>query len=172
MTPDLLAQFDRLTEFQRAVRDHFREGGSVTSLLLVLLGIVGVVVLVRILSPRSSRTEEPERLDEPREVFLALLNELELMPRQRRLLNRVATELELEHPAVLVLCPALFDRHLAAWQKRAALNGEVVGDLADPELVRKLRKRLFPDVLARISTRQMRLGGVSPPGAADRSDAE
>lgn len=172
MTPDLLAQFERLTVFQRAVRDHFREGGSATTLLLILLGIGGVLLLVRVLSPRGSRKPEPEAFDEPLDVFTALMNQLALTPPQRRLLNQVAADLRLEHPAVLLLCPALFDRHLATWQKRAALAGQVVGDLADPELVRKLRRRLFPDVLARIGTRQMRLGDVSGPGKLDPPDAE
>jgi len=41
----VLAQVDRLTVLQRAVRDHFQQGGSVMSALLLLAAIIGVVII-------------------------------------------------------------------------------------------------------------------------------
>lgn len=172
MTVAALAQFNRLTVFQRAVRDRFREGGSATTVLLVLLLLAGVVLLVLILSRRARNRRMPEPRNEPAELFKELLDELDLSPPQRRLLSRVATDLQIEHPTVLVVCPALFDRHLATWRRRFPRGHNGEPEAIDEAFVRRLRRHLFPDVLARIGTRQMEWGATQGGGRAEGEELQ
>jgi hypothetical protein len=52
-------QVGRLTEIQREVRDHFDEGGSLSTVLLVLLGLI-LVVLLTYLMTSHQRSAAPQ----------------------------------------------------------------------------------------------------------------
>ena len=42
---DVLLQLDALTDVHRAIRDHFQQGGSVTSAVVAILTLILLVVL-------------------------------------------------------------------------------------------------------------------------------
>lgn len=141
-------------------------------MLLVLLGLAGVVFVVLALSRRAQRKQKPELRNEPIELFKELLNELELSPSQRRVLWRVADDLQIAHPSVLVLCPALYDRHTVTWQRRFPRGAGSEADAVDDDFLRRLRRHLFPDVLARIGTRHMEWGAATGPDPAERHEPQ
>ena len=111
MNMSLLSQLDKLTAVQRATRDHFQEGGSVTAVLVVLVLLTGVILLTYNLARRQrgfSRAAAAK--GDPHRLFRNVLDQLELTTPQYQWLQAVVKELKLEHPAVILLSPALFDR--------------------------------------------------------------
>ena len=144
MTAFLMARAGKLTEIQQAVRGYIREGGSLAFVLLVLLGLIGGVLLVHYLTLRQNKSERRTHHPDPQMLFRDLQGKLALTPSQRQLLDRVARDLNLENPAVLLLSSALFDRHVNAWQSRRGRAG--IGKPESPQLpdAAGLRKKLFP----------------------------
>ncbi len=140
----LLLQANQLTDVQRAIRDRFQEGGSVKTVLLVMLALIAMVYTAYFLATRQQKgtgTTEPD----PQRLFRDLQGRLELTHHERHLLDRVAKDLRLKHPAVILLCPALFDRYLHEWHARDGEGTPNTGDrpLAGPDS--QLRRTLFPD---------------------------
>jgi len=111
----MLLQVDQLTAVQRAVRDQFTRGGSVTAVAVVVGGVVGVIALTYFLARRQQRNDRSVRRFDPKQLFDTLLRKLYLSAEQRRWLEGVARRARLEHPAVLVLSERLFDRYTAEW---------------------------------------------------------
>ncbi len=140
----LLSPAGRLTEIQRVVREHFHEGGSLATVLFVLSGIAVVVLLAYGLTIRQRRVERIARSADPRGLFRDLQGKLGLTSPQRQLLDTMAKELRIENPAVILLCPALFDRYLGAWsvKRRKAIIG--ADESSRPDVAAELRTTLFP----------------------------
>lgn len=136
-----------LTEAQRAVRDHFQEGGSIGSVLLVVGVVAGVILAACWLARRQRRRAQKHApRDDPDRLFGDLLRGLALTAPQRGLLDTVAKELRLRNPAVILLSPTLFDRHVDQWR---ALNHQAcdhVDPRADERIVAQVRAVLFPSV--------------------------
>jgi len=159
----VLLQADRLTEFQRAVRHEFESGATVTRVLLVLAAAVALILLAYWLLVMERRKETPDEHQNSEQLFRDLLHKLALPPPQRHLLETVAQELHLKHPAVLLLSEALFDRFVAEWQARRERRTGGNGDPAEAQIAARTRARLFPQVLARVSSSSALAVG-RPPG--------
>jgi len=116
-------QLNDLTEVQRATREHFQKGGSVVSVLLVMLGLALGVILTYWLSRQQQKVARNFRRNDPQKLFQDLMAKVELSEPQRRVLWSVANDLRLDHPAVLLISRTLFDRHVRTWkQQRPAGN--------------------------------------------------
>ncbi len=157
MNRAVLAQLDRLTELQRAVRDHFQQGGSATSVLLLLAVIIAVVMMAKFLTQRQRRSNRSAGTDPGRELFVNLLTGLELTQSQQRVLVAVAHEQRLKNPSVILLCPTLFDRYVGQWLEQPRRRSDPEDQRADAESITRLRKHLFPPVLSRVGTLHMGL---------------
>lgn len=153
----ILVQIDRLTVLQRAVRDHFQQGGSVTSVLLLLAVIIGVVMLVKFLTQRQWQSNRPAGTDPGRELFVSLLDDLELTQAQQRVMVAFAKEQRLKNPSVILLCPTLFDRYVGQWLEKPKRRSDPEDQLVDAEFIARLRKHLFPPVQSRVGTLHMGL---------------
>ena len=133
-----------LTETLQGVRNRFQEGGSFTMLLLVLLGIGAVVLVAYWLTLQQHRAERRARLGDPRGLFRTLQDKLGLTSIQRQLIDTIATDLRIENPAVILICPALFDHHLSVWSANRRKSIASVDKPSLPGVVAELRTRLFP----------------------------
>ena len=132
-----------LTEIQRAIRDHFQQGGSTTAVLMVLLAIfcifTGAVV--------ASRAQEwflgNGRRDDPQRLYQELLRGLKLTTRHRTILQRMGEDRLLRHPTIILLSPTLYQRHADQWRTSASASRR---DLAPPteDELKAIRKALFP----------------------------
>ena len=155
MNEALLLELNRLTDFQRAVRDHFQQGGSIMAAFFVVAGIVAVVVLVKLLTQSQKRSGRPTVTDQPQELFADLLAGLELTQQQRRLLTAVAQEFGIKNPAVILMSVALFDQYVGRWRERSRGKTDAVGAAPDAQHIARLRAHLFPTILSRVGTEQM-----------------
>lgn len=130
----LLAGSDGLSEFQRALRDQLRQGGSIGEFFLVVVGLVASGCLIHLLAKRRRRAGTGhEAKPDPQRLFGEVLEKLSLSPAQRDLLKAIARSSRFKHPTALLLSEALFDRHAAM----------VPGDTAPSDFAH-LRRRLFP----------------------------
>ncbi len=107
-----------LTEIQRATREHFQKGGSIVSVLLVMLGVAFGVILAYWLSRQQQRLARNVRRNDPQKLFQELMAKIELSEPQCRALRRVSDDLGLDHPAVLLISRTLFDQHVQAWKQQ------------------------------------------------------
>lgn len=145
MKSAILLQLDGLTEPQRAIRDHFQEGGSIVLVLAVMSVVAGVVLIAYWLTRRQQRrTERHARFNDPQRLFGDLLQGLSLTASQRHLLDTVVRELGLKHPSVILLSPTLFERHVDKWRALRPPAGSDVEHQIDESLVAQARDVLFP----------------------------
>jgi hypothetical protein len=141
----VILQTGRLTELQRSVRDYLEEGGSITSVLLVIAAIAGVVALTVWLTRRQDyRAAKRARANDPQRLFRDLLQGLALGPSQRRFLDTLAKELELKQPSVILLSSSHYRRCVDEWRASRRSAGSDIGPHADETLVAETRDVLFP----------------------------
>ena len=127
-----------LTEIQQAVRDQFQRGGSLSTVLVVVLCVSAAVLLVWVLT-RLFRAREGGNLpDNPKQLFHDLLEKLDVSAPQRQVLDRMAKDLRLKQPSTILLSESLFERCAAQWRTGRA------GARGDQELVCQIRAVLFP----------------------------
>ncbi len=143
MTGNALLLVGRLSEVQQAVREQFQEGGSIATVLIVLVILGTIFITVFYLSIRQRRALQTTTPADPRRLFFDLANGVGLSVLQRDLLESVTRDLRLEHPAVVLLCPGSFDRHLAQWQRQRKRQPTPAKPPPD-DLVSGLRDTLFP----------------------------
>jgi hypothetical protein len=115
-----VAQVDRLTEFQRSVREQFQKGGSIVEVVLVIALFVALVIGAAWWSRRLERRRKPGADVTPGELFEAVMTTLKLSTPSRKRLREAARAAHLKHPTVLLLSPRVFDRCLAP--RRAAVD--------------------------------------------------
>lgn len=110
MTLVPLAQSEALTEFQRALRDHFREGGSISAFLLTALGLLGFVMMVYALVRWQQRAAAPAVVrNDPQKLYIGLLKKLNLGREQTDWLIAASRRAHLPHPTLMLLCEKTFD---------------------------------------------------------------
>lgn len=148
MTPSLLLTSDGLTPLQLAVREHFQQGGSVTTIVFAVIAVLLVIVALYQIFKRRQQTVSRSRVDDPQRLFKDMLHILELPLQERKLLIRVARDLHLEHPSVLLLSGVLFERYFEQWRSEGRRGAVDEGAAADG-LMPAIRNSLF---------------GVPPPG--------
>lgn len=152
----LLLPEPQLTEIQQAVRDQFVKGGSLTAVLLVMGVLAAVLLAVYFLTARQRSKVVDARRALPTQLFTDILADLDLTEPQRHFLVGVATSLHLKEPAVILLSPVVFDRHVEKWQADDSSAGgafrrdpgsaqpEGPGSAVQSDLIIETRTVLFP----------------------------
>jgi hypothetical protein len=115
MNQAILMDAEKLSEIQRSVRDRFSEGGSFVSVVLVIIGLIGLVLVTYLLTVRQSKQAGKTTQSDPGQLFRDLGTKLNLMPEQVRFLDEVATNAGLRHPAVIFLSRARYDECVVAY---------------------------------------------------------
>ncbi|NOS99362.1 MAG: hypothetical protein HOP29_01910 [Phycisphaerales bacterium] len=106
-----------------AFRDTMRSGGSVEILFYLVLGLIAVSTALAAIYRFQARRAEPTRFHLPSKLFLEIIRQLDLSVVQRDLLRRISTDLDLEHPTVILLSPVIFDDHAHRWNLRHVRYG-------------------------------------------------
>ncbi len=128
-----------LTATQLAVREHFQEGGSPTTVVSVLALIMVGFGFAYLLSRRFPPKGQETIIDDPARLFRDVITELKLSVPNRRFLLTMARDLRLEHPSAVLLSPMLFDRCLSRWEKAKTRPKELT------DAARETREELFAD---------------------------
>lgn len=137
----MLAQ---LSAAQQSIKDHFTKGGSILT-VLIIFAIMGMVVWITyLLTRRQEKPVEAEGKVDHQQLFADLLSKLELSATQRKRLETIVQELEIEYPATILLSVDLFDRCVERWQR-----GSKGDKLPSPERpgshsISSIRGVLFP----------------------------
>ncbi len=142
MTNALLAQADRLDDFQRAVREQFAKSGSLGDFLILWSVLIAFVIFCRVLWRLQQRITGGVERNDPRKLFTHTLKRLGLTPAERRCLHAVARAAALDHPTAMLLGPALFDQASNAWRGRRA--APISNRDREEHLLTGLRQNLFP----------------------------
>lgn len=114
----------------------------------VLLVLALVVWLAFYLTRRQQRSRSMDRESNHTRLFKELLDALELSATHRHQLELMAGDLDLEHPAVILLSPTIFDRLVTQWEQTASRSEPVAPTRSGPSLTSEIRGRLFPHALA------------------------
>lgn len=148
-----LAQLDDLTPHQRAVREHFQQGGSLTAVLLVMLGLVLLMTFAYGVLVYSRRKTKPEVAHSTPETFFdALLKALDLPAPQVELVRQIVDVAEVKEPAKLLLVEGLFDESARKLLRHRAQHGGEASLESAARKMNELREYLFPKVAGRIGT--------------------
>jgi hypothetical protein len=144
----MLAEVTDYELWQRAVRDQFREGESIGTVLLGVGCLVGIVVAILVIArvqARWQQTGDPEIAEShPQRLFTHLLCALGLSSAQRQLLEGVARISGLKHPASMLLSETLYDRSMTRWDAQADTSS--AGQHAEErKSLAVIRGRLFPE---------------------------
>lgn len=137
MNQPTLAQ---VNDVQRAVQEHFQRGGSTWTVLIILAILAGIILTTYLLTRRQERRTGATIANDPMGLYRDLLTDLNLTAPQRKLMERVAKDADLPHPAVILLSPKVFSRHAEsppAGSDRTILR-------ADQQLIAQLKETLFP----------------------------
>lgn len=135
---------DNLTARLRWVRDSFREGGSLLTVLLVLATITAAVLLVYWLSRRQEKAANRDRSGDPYRLFRTLMVKLDLSRESQDMLLRMARDLRLVHPTIVLLSDRIFDEQVSLWGKGKSGPSGTKGGRVDGGLTARARAALFP----------------------------
>lgn len=136
----IVAQVLQTTPPERleALHRQFSRGAGWDELALPLVGSVVLVGLLAVLFQLQKRRQQMD-VDDPRKLYRRLVQRLGLSAAQRDLLYRMASDLHLPNPSVLILGRRVFDNQAQRWRekKRAARRG-------DDRHIEELADKLFP----------------------------
>jgi len=134
----------QINQAQRSIQEHFRQGGSWLTFLLVFFLIGSLVWITYYLTKRQQRTVELSREVNHQRLFEDLLNKLEFTTTQRQRLESMANDLRLEHPTTLLLAPGIFDRCVERWKSVLQTAGNKIDDRTGDNSLSNIRGILFP----------------------------
>jgi hypothetical protein len=120
------------------IRDRFADGGGWADMVLTLLGLAVFVGLLFVVFEVQRRIRRKE-IDHPRKLFRTLMTQLGLTVRQRDLLRRMARELRIEHPTILLLGPGIYRSYAERWTSQSARQPATIHTELD-----QLARVLFP----------------------------
>lgn len=145
----LLGEVTQFELWQRAVRNQFQQGETVSSLVLGIGCLVAVVVFVlvmgRVQSGWNRHNEKAKEDSHPQRLFMHLLCALGFTAAQRQLIESVARASTLRHPAALLISDVLFDRSVAQWDERTSKGPADSRRVEDRRALAMVRGRLFPE---------------------------
>jgi len=152
----MLAEVTDFELWQRAVRDQFREGESVGSLMLGIGCLVGFVLVVLVIARAQAalqqrREVEPE--SHPQRLYTHLLCTMGFTTAQRQLLEALGKASGLAHPTALLVSNVLFDRALTSWESKRSAKLADAQRLEDRKALTLMRGRLFPDGSGMVQSR-------------------
>lgn len=110
----LLVQILTPRERLFGVRERLSEGSTSGEIVLTFLGLAAFLLFLYIVFGVQRRHRRTE-VDDSRKLFRSLLTDLGLTVRQRDLLRRIAGDLRLQEPSVLLLAPAIYWSHAQQW---------------------------------------------------------
>jgi len=112
----MLSQVNPVPPMDRlhAIRDRFAAGGSVSEFILVLTTILVMMVILYAVMRHGVRRRQGV-LNHQRKLFDQLIRSQDLGVGHRDMLRRIARDLRLEHPTVLLLSPQLLRIHANQW---------------------------------------------------------
>lgn len=145
----MLAEVTDFELWQRAVRDQFRQGESMGTVILGVGCLVGIIVvfavIARIQSGWNRKRESAVTESHPQKLFTHLLCALGFTVAQRQLLESIARDSALSHPTSLLISDVLFDQSLARWSAKSssAAPGSMSSD--ESRSLTTIRSRLFPE---------------------------
>jgi hypothetical protein len=125
------------------VRDYLREGGSFLSVFMVLLFLALLIVFTHLLSKRVEKYDGTAKRNDPIKLFIDLLNGSGIKQEERKLLERISHDLQIEQPAAMLLSPVLFDQYTRDWQERK-IKKKPSRKHAEEQMLAAARRRLFP----------------------------
>lgn len=99
----------------KAVQDHLTRGGSLLTLLYAAVAVAVLVGLLVLLHRAQHRRATGPPVENPRKLFDTVIRDLGLGVVQRDLLRRMASDLEMEQPTILLLSPAIFMKYARKW---------------------------------------------------------
>jgi len=141
----VISKEERFEQWRQAVQDQFQFGGTFISLVLVIFGLLLVVLITAWLSNRQRiRIDHGVESRDPHRLYENLIARLELLPPQRALLLRMAKDLNLTQPAIVLLSESIYDRRIAEWLEKHG-PGDRQGLKSDTDIFVKARSRLFPN---------------------------
>ena len=105
-----------LTPMERlsGIQDRLSEGSTLGDILLTLLGLAAFVAFLYVVFDLQRRLRRTE-IDDSRKLFRSALVELGITVRQRDLLRRIAGDLHLPEPTVLLLGAGIYWSHARRW---------------------------------------------------------
>ncbi len=106
------------TNAWQAVHEEFQRGGRFWEMFWVLFAIAAGLAALALYQRIQQNRSSGQVLDHPGKLFRVVIARLRLGVLQRDLLRRMARELQLVHPTVLLLSPEIFHEHSQQW-----LNG-------------------------------------------------
>lgn len=107
---DTVAPIDRL----HGIRDRFAAGGSIADFVLALTGLlVAFAILYGLMRWKMQRSKGV--IYSPRKMFDKSLRAVSIRVDQRDMLRRIARDLRLDHPTVLLLSPQLLTLYGNQW---------------------------------------------------------
>lgn len=137
-------QLDDLTQAQRAIRDHFQQGGSILSVFMVLIVIAAIVALAYWLSQHTAHFDGTAKRNDPVKLFFDLMRRMNFSQEQQKTLEKIVREQEVKNPAVILLCPNLFDRYVGRWEEQQPQSNASRKNHVRRQLLKETRQRLFP----------------------------
>jgi hypothetical protein len=133
-----LGQVVPLPDRLLGIRDRFADGGTWGDMVLTLSGLAAFVVFLFVVFGVQRRVHRKD-IDNPRKLFRTLMTQLGLTVRQRDLLRRMAGDLRLEHPTILLLGPGAYWSYAEQWTSQFARNPTTTNAELD-----QLARALFP----------------------------
>lgn len=111
LTGLILAQLpDRI----EGIKNRFAQGSTFAEIFLAVAVVMAVLLILwTILSGIQARQRRP--VSNPGSLFRTIMRQLPLTVQQRNFLARIARDLRLEHPTVLLLSPQVFRNHANRW---------------------------------------------------------
>ncbi len=101
---------ERMRSIREAVRRHENTPGSLQTELLIILATLVVIALGLMILAGLQRTKRQRSPRNPGRLFREVLRPLELSFSERLLLRRVARNLKLNQPTMLLLSPQYFSQ--------------------------------------------------------------
>lgn len=96
------------------IQDRLSDGSSLGDIFLTLLGLAAFVAFLYAVFGLQRRLRRTE-IDDSRRLFRSALVELGITVRQRDLLRRIAGDLRLPEPTVLLLGSGIYWSHARRW---------------------------------------------------------
>jgi hypothetical protein len=135
-----VAQLLQTTPPQRleALQERFSRGGSWEELILPLAGFATLSVVLVVFYSLQRRRQRVD-IDHPQKLYRRLVQRLGLSAQQRDLLYRMASDLGLENPSVLLLGRRIFEAQARRWRETCP-----AGRRGDDRRFEVLASKLFP----------------------------
>lgn len=125
----------RLPEWFRIFQESFGGDNSVPRLVTTVVVLVAIPILAGLIYNFLQKRRSGGDMNRPLTLYRRVLRRLPLGRAQRGIARRMARDLELPNPTVLLLSAELFDRHAARWmrdlgtRRREALESSALSGL-------------------------------------------